>query len=310
MLLGQGPTINRCPRWRGQGPMIKRCSRWRGQGPMINRCPRVMMLMMSGRRPDIRRINLLGLRAGPPRWGWRSGPLPTLTTPRWVTSPRRLVTSLRSATVISVTTFTTVWSVAIWYLGSGRAVGPPQIHSMKLSYSTSCVTGSGRPVILDEVAVFPLFAESCCRDDPSSLFLTSGACSPSSGAWSSIESSMVSWTLLAAAAALRFCFCLNAYQASGSQSLQTSHDDSWAQSVKPSLRRHCWHLWWLSLRLLKWEQPGNFSCGSVDEDRSRDSAILLWCQKQATFHTSRNKVEFKANATSKASTPATDWRAR
>ena len=157
--------------------------------------------------------------------------------------------------------------------------------------------------VWDEVAVFALF-QSCCRDDPSSLFLTGGDCSLSSGVWSSIESSMVSWALLAAAAAVRFCFCLNALsnvcQASGSQSLQTSHGDSWVQSVKPSLRRHCWHLWWLSLCLLKWEQPGNYSCGSVDEEWSHDSAILLCCQKRATFHTSQNKVKFKANATSKA----------
>ena len=75
MLLGQGTTINRCPRWRGQGPMI-------------NRCPRVMM-MMSGRRPDIhslpqstvgfgmvRRINLLRLksRTVPTRTKVRSAP--------------------------------------------------------------------------------------------------------------------------------------------------------------------------------------------------------------------------------------------
>ena len=75
---------------------------------------------------------------------------------------------------------------------------------------------------VDEVAVFALFTESLCRDDSSSLCLTGG--SPSSGAWISTESSM-SWALLAAAAALRFCFCLivlsNTCQASGSQSLQT-----------------------------------------------------------------------------------------
>ena len=228
----------------------------RGQGPMINRCPRVMM-RRSGRRPDIRsppwstvgfrkvrRINLLGLRAGPSRRGRRSGLLPTLMTPRWVMSPRRLVTFLRSVTVISVTTFTTVWSVAIWSLGPQRAVRPWGSTTDTL-YETVLLDFLSRDLegwssiafdVLDEVAVFALF-ESCCRDDPSSLFLTGGDCSQSSGVWSSIES-MVSWALLVAAAAVRFCFCLNALsnacQASRSQSLQTSHGDSWVQSVKPS----------------------------------------------------------------------------
>ena len=67
------------------------------------------------------------------------------------------------------------------------------------------------------------------------------------------------------------------------QRFLTSRSDSWIQSVKPSLRRHYWHLWRLSPYLLKWEQPGNLSCGSWDEDRSRDSTILLCWQKASDF---------------------------
>ena len=143
MLLWQGLVVNRCMRG------------WR--------CPPVMV-MMSGRRPDIRsppqstswsrmvhRINLFGLRAGPSRQGWRSGPLPTLTMPGRVTSPRQLVTSLRTTTVISVTTLITVWSVGIWSPSHGRAVGPwGSIYHRHTGWdrlTRLLVTGSGRPVI-------------------------------------------------------------------------------------------------------------------------------------------------------------------
>ena len=62
---------------------------------------------------------------------------------------------------------------------------------------------------LDEVVVLSFPAESCCcQVDPSSSLFDGWACSPSSGACNSIESSIESCILFAAATALRFCFCL------------------------------------------------------------------------------------------------------
>ena len=104
--------------------------------------PRFSMLMMSGsRRPDIRRpprstarprnirrVSLLGPGAGPSRQRRGPGPLPTLSMPRRVTEPWRVVTSLRPVTPISATPFTTVWSMAFRSLGPGRAVGPRSSH--------------------------------------------------------------------------------------------------------------------------------------------------------------------------------------
>ena len=148
----------------GQGPVVNRSTRWRGQGSVVDRSPRVMMMMSGSRRPEIRslpritcwsrmvcRINMLGLRAGPSRRGRMSDPLPTLIAPGWVTSPGRLMTSLRSTTVISVTTLCDhlegQWSVAL--------------------------------DVLDEVSGLVFLAESCCcKVDLSSLFLTGEVCSP------------------------------------------------------------------------------------------------------------------------------------
>ena len=119
-----------------QGPVVHHSTRWRGQRPVVDRSPLVMMMMMRGRRPDIRshpkhvlipegpRNQQLGLRAGPSRRWRRSGPLPTLMRPGRVTSPGRLVMSRRSTMVISVTALITVWMVAIWSLSPGWAVGP------------------------------------------------------------------------------------------------------------------------------------------------------------------------------------------
>ena len=177
----------------------------------------------------------------------------------------------------------------------------PQTHWMRQSCWTFCHGIWKALDVLDKESVFVFFAESCCcQVDLSSLFLTGGACRLSSGAWSSIESSMVSWALLAAATALRFCFCFNALSnaahASGSQSLQTSHGDSSVHSVKPSFKRHCWHLWSLSLWRLKWEQPWA-------APETKTCHVIPPCcfvySKRATFHASRNKVEFMANETSK-----------
>ena len=99
----------------------------------------------------------------------------------------------------------------------------------------------------NEVAESALFVKSSFLDDPSSLCLTGGTWSPSSGAWISIEPS-ISWLFfaaLAAAATLRFCFSWTAFSntchASGIQSLHTSREAFCVQRVKPSLRRHCWH---------------------------------------------------------------------
>ena len=148
-----------------QRPVVDRSMRWRGPGPLVDRSPRVMMMMMRGRRPDIRslprstcwswmgrRINtMLGVRAGPSRRGRRSGPLPTRMAPGWVTSPGWLVTSRRSTMVISVTTLITVWTVAIWSSSPGWAIGPwgsiYHRHTGWDSLAGLLIMVSGRPVI-------------------------------------------------------------------------------------------------------------------------------------------------------------------
>ena len=136
----------------GQGPMVNRSTRWRGQGPVVDRSPRVMMMMSGSRRPDIRsfprsmcwsrmvrKINMLGLRAGPSRREQRSGPLPTLTAPEQVTNPGWLVTSLWSMTMLSVTSLITVWPVAIWSPSPlTMRINLPQTHWMRQSCWTSC----------------------------------------------------------------------------------------------------------------------------------------------------------------------------
>ena len=134
--------------------MIHRCLRWRGPGPM--------MLMMIRRRPDmrrpprstarlrtVRRVSLLGSGAGPSRRRRGPGPLPTLTTPRWMTRPGRVVTSLRPVTTISLTPFTTVRPMVFRSLGPGRVIGPRR-SSHHRNTGWNClrllVTGPGRPV--------------------------------------------------------------------------------------------------------------------------------------------------------------------
>ena len=103
-----------------------------------------MMMMSESRRPDIRRpprstarprnicrVSLLGPGAGPSRRRRGPGPLPTLSMPRRVTEPWRVVMSLRPVTSISATPFTTAWSMVFRSLGPGRhwaAVGPGSSH--------------------------------------------------------------------------------------------------------------------------------------------------------------------------------------
>ena len=104
------------------------------------------------------------------------------------------------------------------------------------------------------------------------------------------------------AAAFLFCLCFRALSnpahASGNQSLQTSHGDSLVHSLSPSLRQHCWQRWWLSLRNLKCEQPGNLSCSSCEDDRSHGSAILLCWQTANDFpRKSELKKSFMPNVT-------------
>ena len=72
--------------------------------------------------------------------------LPTPATPRRVTGPWRVVTSLRPVT--SSTPITTAWSMAFRSLGPGRhwaTVGPGFSHHRHAEWKGLLVTGPGRP---------------------------------------------------------------------------------------------------------------------------------------------------------------------
>ena len=228
----------------GQGPVVDHSTRWRGQGPVVNHSPRLMMMMMGrlGIRSLIRstcwsrmgrRMNtMLRPGAGPSRQGRGSGPLSTLMTPGRVTCPGD---SWR---------LEDPWWWSLWPRSSlceqwrsdllvpdgpldceGRSTTDTMDETVLLDFSWDVEDQKSIALdTLDEAAVLSFPPESCCcRVDHSSFLLMGGACSPSLGARNSIESSIESCALFAAAAALRFCVCLTALSsaahASGSLSL-------------------------------------------------------------------------------------------
>ena len=127
------------------------------------------------------------------------------------------------------------WHVALRPLGPGTSIGLGWLHHWHAGgHGFLRITGPRRPasrfLCLRSLGSRPCGCLSLLDlDDPSLLRLVGGSWRASSSA----------------AAALRLRFCSMAFscaiQASGNQSLQTSHGRSSVQSTRPSyFRRHCW----------------------------------------------------------------------